>query len=255
MTDFRFHVIEGGASPVSPPRGETGAEFVARIDVAEAQRRFRAMLEAEAASAANLERGLEAYADFDADVGVDDALAQNLAAVSTEIVGTVRSYDSFTGLGIVIDDRTVEEVVLSAAPLMEAGIECVFEGARIQGVVQPTLHERRISKVYWVDLSTVIHPSFLPFGPDPDLLAQASPWVSARVSFYNRRRGTALAQLCDDGGDVYVPRRMFELSGLAHVSQGIDIQLRWAPHGLRRIAVGVTGASGDPFRLIGTPVL
>jgi len=104
------------------------------------------------------------------------------------VSGSIKWFDPSKGFGFIVPDEGLPEVFLHVSCLRSAGVQTVYEGARVVCEAERTSRGLKAIRILSVDDSTAFLTSQLP--PRTHVIVAAeSDWESATVKWFNRLRG------------------------------------------------------------------
>lgn len=225
----------------------TGAEFVAKLDLAKAARNFRACLQqAESASAEAVMAG-DQYEEMQEawaveDQGGSDTLIGELEVF--ELAGAIKWFDAAKGYGFIVPDNGLPDILLHVTCLRAGSYETAYEGARVH--FQAIRRPRGIQafRILSMDNSTAIHPSQLPQQTHV-AVAPESRWERAQVKWFNRVRGFGYLTRGDGTPDIFVHMETLRRFGFTELRPGQPVQVRWG-HGSKGCMAAELRPDGVP---------
>lgn len=233
----------GGGKRARVPARETGADFVARIDLVRAQQRFGAMLEEDARAEAMQHAGQRSVA-MDAaqaarphDIPAFPPQTSNEAPMT--MIGRITYVDGRRGFGVVVPDDGGENVLIRLSGGGVTGIANLCVGVRLRCAVQ---RGARYLEVVTADLADGEQPA--PACDDPAMRGGVDPkvWERATLKWLNRVRGFGFMSLGEGRPVLFVEMATLRRCGFedVHIGQRLQVRAEW-----RRLRVIVIEARPD----------
>lgn len=140
------------------------------------------------------------------------------------VAGTVKWFDNAKGFGFIISDEGGPDILLHANVLRNFGQGSIADHARISVTVQET--ERGIQAQEILSIEP----------PDPDQvedsggmvidIPEGTPFVAARVKWFDKAKGFGFANVFGHSADVFVHIEVLRRYGLADLQPGEAVVLR-----------------------------
>lgn len=236
-----------GGKRVWPVARETGAAFVARIDLKRAQECFGAML-VEDVRAEQTEAAVQRYVALDQSHAGSSSDVQafppkTLEEAPSTITGRVSFIDGRRGLGVVVPEDGGENVLLRLEGGGVTGIASLCVGQRLQCSVK---RGARYLEVITADLPPGEEPA-VPHHRHGTWAGRAPEvWELATLKWFNRVRGFGFMSLGEGRPVLYVDIATLRRCGIEDVQLGQKLQVR-AEWGRLRVVVIEARLVETPF--------
>jgi cold shock protein len=152
------------------------------------------------------------------------ALEPNVRII--QISGLVKWFDTGRGYGFIIPDNGMQDILLHLSCLKRDGFEAPLEGARITCEAVARQKGYQCLRVLTVDLSTAIHPVERKSRAHNNVVP-SSPWVRAKVKWFNRARGFGFVSEGDGKPDIFVHMETLRKTGIAELQPETWIYVRF----------------------------
>ena len=143
-----------------------------------------------------------------------------------QISGLVKWFDTGRGYGFIIPDNGMQDILLHLSCLKRDGFEAPLEGARIMCEAVARQKGYQCLRVLSVDLSTAIHPVERKSRAHNNVVP-SSPWVRAKVKWFNRARGFGFVSEGDGKPDIFVHMETLRKTGIAELQPETWIYVRF----------------------------
>lgn len=225
----------------------TGAEFVARLDLAAAAQRFRDCLEHADSVSTEAEQAADRYTEISGGwpQGAEEIREPQAAGMNLiEIAGSIKWFDAAKGYGFILPDNGLADVLLHVTCLRAGGYQTAHEGARI--VCQALVRPKGIQafRILHMDVSTAIHPSQLPQRSHV-FVTPENDWERAMVKWFNRVRGFGYLTRGEGTPDIFVHMETLRRWGFTELRVGQWVQIRYG-HGAKGLMVAELRPDGRP---------
>lgn len=260
MSERDLTIIPGGKEPAAQaadgkaPRrtlARSGAEFVARIDLGDAQNRFVAMLADEARESEAVDAAVARYQAFEAAQGEPSTLGLKLERHRSSFDdhlfgGTVLEFDARRGYGFVRPDSGMHDALIRVRLLRSKGLRVFPANARVVCAITETARGPVVTDLHELDLSTAIDPAQIPRIGEPRATVVAG-WRLATLQSMNWRRGEGKIRLTD-GSEIVIRAATFNRCGIAYADPGhpFDVLVGRTDNGLVIVQVRLPCAEDLP---------
>jgi cold shock protein len=163
-----------------------------------------------------------------------------------EVSGSIKWFDPSKGFGFIVSDDEFPEVFLHLNCLRNAGLQTIYEGARVVCQAEWTSRGLKAIRILCVDESTAILPSELP--PRTHIVVPAeSDWESATVKWFNRVRGFGFLTQGAGTPDIFVHMETLRRFGFTELKPGQSVMVRYGtgPNGLMVAKLAPEKTSGS----------
>lgn len=140
------------------------------------------------------------------------------------IVGTVKWFDISKGFGFIVADEGGPDILLHANVLRNFGQGSVADNARIEVIVQQTDRGAQAQEVVSIAPPDAVYVDE-DFGPAIEV-PDGTPFVAARVKWFDKAKGFGFANTFGVNGDVFVHIEVLLRSGLADLQPGEALAIR-----------------------------
>ena len=120
----------------------------------------------------------------------------------------------------------MQDILLHLSCLKRDGFEAPLEGARIMCEAVARQKGYQCLRVLSVDLSTAIHPVERKSRAHNNVVP-SSPWVRAKVKWFNRARGFGFVSEGDGKPDIFVHMETLRKTGIAELQPESWIYVRF----------------------------
>ena len=160
---------------------------------------------------------------------VSQSEVQHEAAVGANVIridGLVKWFDVGRGYGFVIPDNGLPDILLHLSCLKRDGFDAPLEGTRVTCEVVERQKGYQCLRVLSVDHSTAIHPVERRARTHNEVQA-ATPWVRAKVKWFNRARGFGFVTEGDGLGDIFVHMEVLRKTAIVELIPDQWIYVRY----------------------------
>jgi CspA family cold shock protein len=222
-------------------------DFVARLDIEAATRRFRALLiedeQQQNIHAARVNAVVAEYETFCAswrerrtnenitNTPAHEFIADTPVLDVFEVAGSIKWFDASKGYGFIVPDNGLPDILLHVTCLRACGYQTAFEGARLRCEVLRRPRGMQAFRILDMDESTAIHPSQLPQRTHVSVIPE-SDWETATVKWFNRVRGFGYLTQGEGKPDIFVHMDTLRRFGFTELLPGQELQVRWG-HGAK----------------------
>jgi CspA family cold shock protein len=162
-----------------------------------------------------------------------------------QVSGLVKWFDVGRGYGFIIPDNGMQDILLHLSCLKRDGFEAPLEGTRIICEAVERQKGYQCLRVLTVDSSTAINP--VERRPRTHTqVTPSSPWVRARVKWFNRARGFGFASEGEGSPDIFIHMETLRRTAITELQPDTWIYVRFGdgPKGKMAAEVRLTLEGG-----------
>lgn len=162
------------------------------------------------------------------------------------VEGYVKWFDPGKGFGFIVPDNGMPDVLLHVSCLRRDGFSGAPEGARVKLEAVERPRGLQALRVLEIGPGEALHPSQLPPARTHVQVTPTSGLERAVVKWFNRLRGFGFVNTLPNGPDIFVHMETLRRYGIAELTPGQQVFVRYGEGSKGLMASEVRTADGGP---------
>src|SRR5712691_8638300 len=159
---------------------------------------------------------------------LSDLIGDATASV-IEIAGVIKWIDVSKGVGLIVPDNGMADVLLHVTCLRRDGFQTAYDGAWIVGEALQRPKGLQAFRGLSMDDSTAIHPAQMPAPRTHVTVTPTSGLERAIVKWFNRLRGFGFLTRGEGTPDIFVHMETLRRYGITELRPGQTVLVRFGP--------------------------